>query len=106
MAIRTAQQPTSTGVAATYHPASGTGDKVSPGVLLHVKNGSAASIDVTLVTAQTFDTDLAVSDRVVAVAAGAEKFIRAPDSNIYTNVDGLVDVTWSATTTVTFAVLK
>lgn len=106
MAIRSAEQVTSSGVAATYHDASGAGDQVSPGVLLHVVNGSASSVNVTLVTAKLFDTDLEVNDRVVAVAAGAEMFIRVPNSTIYTNSDNLVDLTWSATTTVTFAVIE
>lgn len=106
MATRATETIDNDGLVATYHAASGGGDKVSPGagVGIHVKNGSGAAVDVTLVTPGTVDT-LAVSDRVVEVGAGAEAFIAVPD--LYRNPsDGLASITWEATTTVTFAVIR
>lgn len=106
MATRATETIDRDGLVATYHAASGGGDKVSPGagVAIHVKNGSGAAVDVTLVTPGTVE-GLAVSDRVVEVGAGAEAFIAVPD--IYRNpTDGLVSITWEATTTVTFAVIR
>lgn len=106
MATYTAQKIGSTGLGATYNAASGTGDRVPPGSLLHVKNGNAAATDLTLVTPQVHDTDLAVADRVVTIpATNGERFVRVPDNTIYRAADGLVDITWTVTATVTFAVL-
>lgn len=106
MATYTAQKVGSTLLQPTYRSAASGGDKVSPGVLLHIKNASASSINATVVTAALFDTDLAVADRVNAVAAGAEGFVRVPNNSIYTNSAGLVDLTWSAVTSVTFAIVE
>lgn len=105
MATRDAEQTTSSVLQPTYHPADSAGDRVEPGVLLHVRNASASSVDLTLVTPQVHDTDLAVDDRVNSIAAGAEPFVRVPRSVVYIADDGLVDLTWSATSSVDFAVL-
>lgn len=95
--------PTS-GLTATVNPASAGGDKVPPDSIMRVVNDSAGSINVTLVTPQTVDGDLAVADRVVAVGATSHQYVRVP--RLYRNpADGLVDVTWSATTSVTFEVV-
>ena len=107
MAIRGTEVIDADGLAATYYAASGGGDKVSPGPGqgIHVKNGSGSSINVTLVTPGVVENDLAIADRVVAVPAGADRFISVPE--IYRNsADNFADLTWSATTTVTFAVLR
>ncbi|MDQ3760973.1 MAG: hypothetical protein M3460_04540 [Actinomycetota bacterium] len=106
MATRATETVDTDGLTATYHAASGGGDKVTPGagVAIHVKNGSGGSINVTLATPGTVDA-LAIADRVVAVGAGAEGFIAVPE--LYRNpTDGLADITWSATTTITFAVIR
>ena len=106
MATRATETVDRDGLVATYHAASGGGDKVTPGsgVGIHVKNGSASAVDVTLVTPGTVE-GLAVADRVVEVGAGADAFIAVPD--IYrSSTDGLASITWEATTTVTFAVIR
>lgn len=69
---------------------------------LHVKNGSGASINVTLVTAATVG-GRAVADDVVAVGAGAEKMIGPFDETVYNAASGVVNVDFSAVTTVTCA---
>lgn len=106
MATYTAQKPGSTGLAATYNAASGTGDRVPPGSLLHVKNANAAACNLTLVTPLVHDGDLTVADRVISVpATTGERFVRVPDNTLYRAADGLVDLSWSVTASVTFAVL-
>lgn len=106
MAIRATETVDADGLVATYHAASAGGDKVSPGPGqgIHVVNGNAAPTLVTLVTPGTVD-GLAVADRVVTVANGTEAFISVPDT--YRNsADGLADITWSVTATVTFAAIR
>lgn len=106
MATVTTQSITNAGAATTYSAASPGGDRFLPadGTFLHVKNGSGSPITVTLVTPGTVD-GLAITDRAVSVPATSERFIAVPDS-LYRSSDGLADITWSATTTVTFAVVR
>jgi hypothetical protein len=108
MATYAAQAIPKTGLNATYNAAAGGGDRVSPGVLVHVKNGNAAALTVTLVTLDTADGDLPVTDRAcTAIAATTgQAFIRVPSGWPYVDpADGLVGLSWSVTPTVTFAVL-
>lgn len=106
MATYSAQKPGSTGLAATYNAAAGGGDRVPPGSLLHVKNANASEVTLTLVTPLVHDGNLAVADRTVAVPpTTGERFVRVPDNTVYRASDGLVDITWSLVTSVTFAVL-
>lgn len=102
-----AVQPIDDDLAAVYSAASPGGDKFSPaaGTFLHVKNGSGAAVTVTLVTAATAD-GLAVADQTTSVPAGAERFIKPPADRLLKDADDLAAITWSATTTVTFAVLN
>lgn len=106
MATVAPQRPNLTGLAATYAAASAGGDKFDPGerVVLHVKNASAASVTVTVVTPNTI-LGLAVADAQVAVPAGAERFIGPFPREHFAGSDGLVSVTWSAAASVTFAVV-
>lgn len=106
MATRPTQNIPIGGAAGTYHAASGGGDKVNPaeGTLLHVKNGSGGSLTVTLVTPGT-EEGLAIADRTAVIADGAEWFI--PMRTLYRDpADGLASITWSGTTSVTFAVVR
>ena len=70
-----------------------------------VTNGSGGSINVTVDCVATVD-GLAVTDRVVAVAAGASKMIGPFSPSQYNNGNGRVAVTYSAVTTVTVIALK
>lgn len=93
------------GLTANYPNASSGGDQIAPSdhTMIHVKNGSGGSLDVTLVTPQQV-AGLDVEDRVVPVPAGGDAFIAV--DNTYRNDSGLADITWSATSSVTFAVLR
>jgi len=79
-------------------------------IFLHVKNGSGSSINVTINAVLTaIDVpgvgNMAISDIVVAVAAGAEKLI-GPFSPAYRDGDGTVTIDYSAITTVTACAYK
>lgn len=108
MALRAPQQIQIAGTAPTYHAASAGGDKVSsPGddVAIHIKNGSAAAITATVVTPGTV-AGQPIGDVAVAVAAGAETFVGPLAGQHFANADDQVDITWSASASVTFAVVR
>lgn len=69
---------------------------------LHVKNGGGSSITVTIQTPGSVD-GLAVADRTVTVANGAEKMIGPFPTTTYNQSGGLVYVDLSADTSVTLA---
>jgi hypothetical protein len=73
---------------------------------VEVKNGSGSSINVTLDIQATLD-GAAVTDPVVAVAAGATKIIGPFPKGIYNNsTTGRARIAYSAVTSVTTKVLK
>ncbi len=79
-------------------------------VFLHVANGGAGSITVTIAAVRAIAEvpgvgELAVPDIAVAVAAGAEKMI-GPFNSAYADADGTVTVDYSGTTSVTAAAIK
>jgi hypothetical protein len=67
---------------------------------LHVKNGGGSSINVTIPTPGSVD-GLAVAERIVAVAAGAEKMMGPFPTATYNQAGGLVYVDLSDATSVT-----
>lgn len=96
---------TSAGVNPTANAAGNTGDKVRPGSIVQFINGSAGSITVTMVTPGTYDGDLTISDRTVAVPAGESRFVAATEA--YRNkADQLVAFTYSAFADLTVKVFK
>jgi len=105
------QALTSTGVALTFNTATaGAGvDRVPPGSILVVKNASGSPITVNLVTPLTLDGDLTVLDRTSASVAATTGIngIRVPNNEVFRDpTDGLVGLTWSSITSVTFAVVS
>lgn len=95
-----------TGAAVAYTAAAGGGDdcQTGAGVLLLVKNDDASPHTVTLETPETFK-GLAIADRQVAVAAGAE--VAIPVTNDYRNPStGRAAITYDAVTSVTVAVIR
>lgn len=108
MATVGTQNPGTAGATPTMVAASAGGDKVAPGVRLLVVNGAGASINLTLATPFTKD-GLALADRVIAVPNGTfpanAKVIDVPSDLYQDPADGLCSLAWSATTSVTFAVL-
>ncbi len=77
---------------------------------LHVKNGGGGSINVTLVAVKTSGRidgigNVTVSNRVVAVANGAERMI-GPIPPGFADADGIVTIQYSGTSSVTAAAFK
>lgn len=105
MATLSTVQVTSAGVNPTANAASASGDKVRPGSIAQFINGSAGSITVTMVTPGTYDGDLAISDRTVAVPAGESRFVAATE-NYRSKTDQLVAFTYSTHVDLTVKVVK
>lgn len=105
------------GTAVTFASAGGSGDKIDNSgpnrgrVYAHVRNDSGSSITVT-VTAQRSEVkngqygDLAISDKTITVGASAEKVIGPFAPYIFNDSNGDVNLSYSATTSVTVAAVK
>lgn len=107
MALITPQLVEPTGVALTFAAASGGGDTISPGstTCLLVRNGDASSKTVTIVVPGT-KYGQANPDISAAVAAGVTAVFGPFGSDLADPADGLIDVTYSAVTSVTVAALR
>lgn len=106
MATVAVQQAAAGGTALTFNAASGGGDKFPAGdhVCVIVKNSDASPHSPTFVTPNTAG-GFAVADDTVAVAAGTEVCFGPFPSAFWADTNGLVSVTWSATTSMTYAVV-
>jgi len=103
-----AQAIPKTGLNATYNAIAAT-DRVPPGCILHVKNAGGSTTVVTLVTLDTADGDLAITDRAQATIAATTgmQFIRVPNTWPYVDpADGLVGISTTPITSVTFAIIS
>lgn len=108
MATLTVSPTARTGLLTTGVTPGGSGDEwANTGVeMILVKNGSLASINVTLDIKVTVD-GAAVTDPVVAVAAGATKIIGPFPPSFYTDsTTGRAKATCSATTDVEILAFK
>jgi len=101
------QQIVRTGLEQTYEAAQVDGNKFSNDgrMFLHVKNGAASPITVTIQTPGTVD-GLAVAEQIVTVTNAEERMIGPFPPNIYNQSDGMVYVDYSSVTTITAAVLR
>jgi hypothetical protein len=108
MATLVTQNITTAGILPTYTAAAGGGDAMiaDSTSFLHVKNGTASPMTVTLVTPATVDTTLAVADRAVTVGANSEQMIAVPDSLYRDPTTGLAAITYSLATSVTVAAIR
>lgn len=107
MALLSPQLPTFAGVAVTYAAAAAGGDTFVPSARrrLHVKNGGASPITVTITTPATY-AGLAIADAGGSVAAGAEVAFGPFDPALFADSGGVAAVTYTAVTSVTVAVLE
>lgn len=99
------QDSTRNGLALAFTAANVDGHSVlnTGKVLLYVKNGAAAAINVTVQTPGTADDGLAIADKIVSIPATGERVLGPYPPPIYGD-DMLVD--FSAITTVTIAALR
>ena len=102
MAITAQSVPVDAGTPPTYAAPLAT-DTVPVGSVLIVKNGGASAVTVTLATPGKLPTGDDYPDKVVSVPAGAERWI--PVYQLYTNANGVCDVTFSTVTSVTAAAI-
>lgn len=104
MALLNTQAISQTGIAPTFVAGSAGGDtfRNNGTNFIHVKNGGASSITVTIDSVEKcnhgFDHNLTVS-----VAAGAERIIGPFDEKRFNNESGQVSVSYSGVTSVTVA---
>lgn len=109
MADLATQEITLGGLGAAYAAAGAGGDTLTPGedVFLHVKNGGAGAITVTIVTPNTSIGGLAITDAGGSVPAAGDRFFGPfPAQHFARSSDGKADITYSGVTSVTLAVLK
>ena len=107
----TSQRPTSAGLAPAYEPANVDGNqyRLTPGRVLHVKNGSGADLTVTVPTPASADRlvdGLAVPDRTYTIATAAERLIALGTSPAYRQAGGVAHINYSAATSVTVALFE
>lgn len=108
MATLSTQVVALSGLNPTYAAATGGGDKCEVGDrnFLHVKNGSASAVTVTL-TATASVRGQSVSNLTVSVPASAERMIGPLAADLLQNqTDGLCGIGYSSATTVTVAALR
>lgn len=103
MAVLPVQAISIAGVTPAYVAASAGGDQVPPGdkTHLHVKNGSAASVNVTLTPPGNTRWGQPNPAIVVPVAAGAELLIGPLDQTLADPATGNVGIAYSAAASVT-----
>lgn len=107
MAVLTVQEVSIDGITPSYAAAAAGGDEFpnTGREILHVKNGSAGSITVTITTPQEID-GVAIADPAVVIVAGAEAVIGPFQPRIFNASDGNVDVGYSAAASVTVGVFQ
>ena len=107
---RTVQTPSLTAAAPTVFTADGTGDKfLMPGsdaVILRITNGGGSSITATIDDPNTVTPEAAQSfnaDVQITVPNGTSRVVKITGSRFNNSSDGgLVSITWSSATSVTF----
>lgn len=103
MAINTQAVPVIAGTPPTFGTVASS-ETAEIGTLLIVKNASAGTITVTMVTPDPLPTGDAYPDKAYSVPAGQERWI--PVLTDYRQPTGLATVTFSATASVTAAAIN
>jgi hypothetical protein len=107
MAVLDKQNINSNGVAPTFSVASSTGDefKNDENTFLHVKNGGAASITVTI-NSQQLCNHGSTHNLSISIPAGGERMIGPFNRTRFNNDTGNVEVGYSDVTSVTVAAIS
>jgi hypothetical protein len=109
MALLSIQTIRPGGITPAYAAASATGDKVSlsaANTFLHVKNGGAASVTVTVTTQTNSYKGLTVPDRTVTVPASGEQMIGPLDPSLHADITQQAAIGYSAATSVTIGAFR
>ena len=109
MATLTTQTVTRAGVQMTYAAATGGGDKFTPDAttFLHVKNGSAGALTVTVTPTKVPIPNLTTTFAAVSVNATTGDNMMGPfPSEFFAGSDGLASITYSGVTSLTIAAVK
>ena len=109
MALLTIQTIKPAGISPTYAAATAGGDKLSlsaPNTFLHVKNGGASSITVTVTTQNNSYKGLTVPDRTVTVAASGEQMLGPFDPTLHADINQQASIGYSSATSVTVAAFR
>lgn len=107
MATITAQTPARSANPITFSNAEAGGDKfLNTGrEYLIIRNAGGSPVNVTVTTPVTTD-GLAVSDRVIAIGAGATHFLGPWPKGVYNDGDNFVNLAWETHTDMSLAVIK
>lgn len=108
MALLATQSPSLAGLNVTFAAATAGGDTVAPDerTHLHVKNGSAGALTVTVV-AKTTCSQGVLHDAAVSVPAGGERKIGPITPQRFARPsDGLAEITYSGVTSLTIAAIR
>ena len=109
MSLLTVQTINANGLNPTYGAASAGGDKVplnAANTFLHVKNGSASSVTVTITTQSNQVDGLTLPDRTVTIPASGERMIGPLTQARYGDINQQASVAYSAVTTVTVGAFR
>ncbi|MFJ8474201.1 hypothetical protein [Kitasatospora sp. NPDC094011] len=109
MALLTIQTIKPGGISPSYGAASAGGDKLplaAANTFLHIKNGSASSITVTVTTQNNQYKGLTVPDRTVTVAASGEQMLGPFDATLHADINQQASIGYSAVATVTAAAFR
>lgn len=101
----TPQKITTSGLAPNTEAANVDGNSIPVGRILRVTNGSAASINVTAKMPGLVDGNLALPNRVSAVAAGATRYFGG-HGVVFHQSDSTIHFDYSAVASVTVAALE
>lgn len=107
MAVITVQDVTAAGITPSYVAASAGGDSFTNNgrTMLHIKNGGTSSITVTIVSARTCNFGFQ-HDLTVTINASSEKMIGPFAPERFNNDSAMMQVNYSAVTSVTVAALE
>ena len=106
MALLATQSLTMNGAAATYSAVSASDTFANTGEeVLHIKNGSAAEVTVTVTSAQQCNQGF-THNLTVTLDAGVDKFVGPFPTNRFNNSSGVCTFACSPITDVTAAILR
>lgn len=107
MAQLTVQKFSLTGVVPVYNAAALAGDTFynNGRTFLHIKNGSASEVTVTIdsKTLSNYGTDV---DIIVSIPAGTEKILGTFDPSRFDNQSGIANITYNSVTSVTLSLIS